>query len=106
MDTDTSAQTTFDEICAALSMMGLSQVIAAPVLTHACRVAGVAPEALGPGNVAALGPILERSLRMYLGAEEIAASLARIYALDLGQNARPTTRNTLVAVSRRKPDGT
>ena len=103
---DASAQNTFDEICDALSMMGLSQVIAAPVLTHACKVAGLAPETLAPGSVVVLGPILERSLRMYLGAEEVAATLARIQALNAGQHARPTTRNTLVAVAGRKRNAT
>lgn len=100
------AQSTFDEICEALAMMGLSRVIAAPVVTHACRVAGILPEQLGPANVAALGPILERSLRMYLGHEQVAESLKRVYALGLGQDVRPTTRSTLVAVASNKGPAT
>jgi len=97
MSTDARAKA-FDEICDALALMGLSRVIAAPVVTHACKVVGVAPEALTGEHVQALGPVLERSLRMYLGEEQVATSLRRVYALAL-TSARPTTRDTLHAVA-------
>ena len=91
---------TFDQICDALALMGLSRVIAAPVVTHACKVAGLAPELLTREHVTLLGPTLERSLRMYLGEAQVAQSLKRVYALGVG-SARPTTRDTLAAVAGR-----
>ena len=96
--TEANSNNTFEQICEALALMGLSRVIAAPVVTHACKVVGVAPEALSRGDVNALGPVLERSLRMYLGEEQVAQSLRRVYSLALS-NARPTTRDTLHAVA-------
>lgn len=94
-------QRTFDEICDALAMMGLSRMIASPMVTHACKVAGLAPESLGPEHIAALAPTLERSLRMYLGADQIGRSLESIRALGLAKTARPVTLNTLSAVAGR-----
>ena len=93
---------TFDEICEALALVGLSRVIAAPVVTHACKVVKVDPAALKREDVAALGPELERSLRMYLGEEQVTQGLKRVYGLAL-VNARPTTRDTLQAVASTRP---
>src|SRR5437660_1667823 len=97
-----STPSTFEQICDALALMGLSRVIAAPVVTHACKVAGLAPDSLTREHVQALGPELERSLRMYLGEEQVAQSLRRVYGLALA-SARPTTRDTLHAVAATRP---
>lgn len=106
MATDTtSGSTTFEQICDALAMMGLSRVIAAPVLVHACKSLGLAPDQLTSSHLAALGPILERSLRMYLGEAQVAEGLKRVYTLS-GTDVRPTTRDTLRAVAaNRNPKG-
>jgi hypothetical protein len=93
-----AAPNAFEQICDALALIGLSRVIAAPVVTHACKVAGLVPELLRREDVAVLGPVLERSLRMYLGEEQVALSLRRVHALSLS-GARPTTRDTLHAVA-------
>ena len=93
-----SASGTFEQICDALAIMGLSRVIAAPVLVHACKTIGVTPEELGNNHVQQLGPVLERSLRMYLGEAQVAEGLKRVYTLAGGE-VRPTTRDTLRAVA-------
>jgi len=98
MSNEAVALNTFDQVCEALALMGLSRVIAAPVVTHACKTAGLDPAALRREDVQSLGPVLERSLRMYLGEEQVAQSLRRVYALSLS-SARPTTRDTLHAVA-------
>ena len=101
MDTETEIAV-FQQVCDALAMMGLSQVIAAPVVIHACRAVGIAPEQLQRDDVNRLGEVLERSLRMYLGEQQVAEGLRRIYAVGLNQ-ARPTTRDTLHAVAAIRP---
>jgi hypothetical protein len=93
---------TFEQICDALAMMGLSRVIAAPVVNHACRIVGLAPEQLRRSDVPKLGVELERSLRMYLGEQQVAEGLRRVYTVGMSE-ARPTTRETLQAVAAIRP---